>query len=107
MLSSNYKSFPKDTLHEYQAFVLAAPSAFSDCSSALLTAQKITSELSSLHARKQKMESSSATYRERSKLLKLEELKETIKPTESTKVNAIEEYARIKVIPYTCCCKAS
>jgi len=80
--------------------MLAVHGAFSDRSSALLTVQTLVMDLSSLHARAEKLE---AAYSKNfggdtSRVQKLEELKETIRKTEDAKSCAIREYERIKVL---------
>lgn len=79
--------------------MLAVRNAFSDRSGALLTVQTLLSELSSLQSRAQKLEvASSKTFGgERSRIRKLEELKETIRVTEDAKNYAVREYEQIKV----------
>ncbi|KAK7276059.1 hypothetical protein RIF29_17191 [Crotalaria pallida] len=87
-----------DTLHEYLGLMLAVHGAFSDRSSALLTVQTLLSELSSLESRAEKLEAASSKVfgGDKSRIRKLEELKETIKVTEDAKNVAIREYERIK-----------
>ncbi|KAJ4978084.1 hypothetical protein NE237_008864 [Protea cynaroides] len=87
-----------DTLHEYLGLMLAVHSAFSDRSSALLTVQTLLSELSSLHSKAEKLEAASSKIfgGDKSRIRKVEELKETIKATEDAKCIAIREYERIK-----------
>ncbi|KAK9127325.1 hypothetical protein Syun_016122 [Stephania yunnanensis] len=87
-----------DTLHEYLGLMLAVHGAFSDRSSALLTVQTLLSDLSSLHSRAEKLEVASSKIfgGDKSRIRKLEELKETIKVTEDAKMCAIREYERIK-----------
>lgn len=87
-----------DTLHEYLGLMLAVHGAFSDRSSALLTVQTLLSELSSLQSRAEKLEAASSKVfgGDKSRIRKLEELKETIKVTEDAKNVAIREYERIK-----------
>ena len=89
----------QDTLHEYLGLMLAVNSAFSDRSSALLTVQTLLSELDSLHSRAEKLEVASSKIfgGDKSRIRKLEELKETIRVTEDAKHVAIREYERIKV----------
>ncbi|KAF6152666.1 hypothetical protein GIB67_008103 [Kingdonia uniflora] len=88
-----------DALHEYLGLMLAVHSAFSDRSSALLTVQTLLSDLSSLHSRAEKLEAASSKIfgGDKSRIRKIEELKETIKVTEDAKMCAIKEYERIKV----------
>lgn len=90
--------FLQDTLHNYLGLMLAVQSAFSDRSSALLTVQTLTTDLASLQAREEKLESSSARFVDKSKLRRIEELKKTIRITEDAKICAIKEYERIKVM---------
>ncbi|KAK0603438.1 hypothetical protein LWI29_004961 [Acer saccharum] len=87
-----------DILHEYLGLMLAVRSAFSDRSSALLTVQTLISELSSLQLRAEKLEAASSKIfgGDKSRIRKIEELKETIKVTEDAKSVAIKEYERIK-----------
>lgn len=87
-----------DTLHEYLGLMLAVHSAFSDRSSALLTVQTLISELSSLQSRAEKLEAASSKIfgGDKSRINKLEELKETIRVTEDAKHVATREYERIK-----------
>ncbi|KAF8364662.1 hypothetical protein HHK36_033342 [Tetracentron sinense] len=89
-----------DTLHEYLGLMLSVHSAFSDRSSALLTVQTLLSELSSLHSRAEKLEAASSKIfgGDKSRIHKVEELKETIKVTEDAKSCAVREYERIKGI---------
>ncbi|XP_021676718.1 sorting nexin 2B isoform X2 [Hevea brasiliensis] len=87
-----------DTLHEYLGLMLSVHGAFSDRSSALLTVQTLISELSSLHSRAEKLEAASSKIfgGDKSRIRKIEELKETIRVTEDAKHVAIREYERIK-----------
>ncbi|KAJ8509996.1 hypothetical protein OPV22_000430 [Ensete ventricosum] len=86
-----------DTLHEYLGLMLAVHSAFSDRSTALLTVQTLTSDLSSLRAREEKLEASSMRFGgDKSKIHRIEELKETIRNTEDAKICAIKDYECIK-----------
>ncbi|CAA7032332.1 unnamed protein product [Microthlaspi erraticum] len=87
-----------DTLHEYLGMMMAVQGAFADRSSALLTVQTLLSELSSLQARAEKLEAASSKVfgGDKSRIRKIEELKETIKVTEDAKNVAIREYERIK-----------
>jgi phage-related protein len=79
--------------------MLAVNNAFSDRSSALLTVQTLSSELASLHSRIDKLEAASAKIfgGDRSRMRKIEELKETVKATEDAKTFAEREYEQIKV----------
>lgn len=87
-----------DTLHEYMGLMLAVHAAFSDRSSALLTVQTLISDLSSLHSRAEKLETSSSKIfgADKSRFRKMEELKEAIRVTEDAKTCAVREYERIK-----------
>lgn len=87
-----------DTLHEYLGVMLAVNSAFSDRASALLTVQTLLSELSSLHTRIEKLEAASSKIfgGDRSRIRKIEELKETLKVSEDAKNCAVREYEQIK-----------
>lgn len=77
--------------------MLAVNNAFSDRSSALLTVQTLLSELSSLNSRIEKLDVASSKIfgGDRSRIRKIEELKETV--TEDAKTCAIREYEQIKV----------
>lgn len=83
----------------YLGMMLAVNSAFSDRSNALLTVQTLASELSSLHSRIEKLEAASSKIfgGDRSRVRKIEELKETLRVTEDAKRCAHREYERIKV----------
>ena len=80
--------------------MLAVHSAFSDRTSALLTVQTLMSDLTSLHARTEKLEAASSKIfgGDRARIRKVEELKETIRVTEDAKSCALREYERIKVM---------
>lgn len=82
--------------------MLAVHTAFSDRTSALLTVQTLLSELSLLQSRAEKLEAASSKVfgGDRSRIRKLEDLKETIRATEDAKNVAIKEYERIKVCIY-------
>lgn len=79
--------------------MLAVHGAFSDRSSALLTVQTLLSELSSFKLRAEKLEAASSKIfgGDKSRIRKIEELRETIRVTEDAKNVAIREYERIKV----------
>jgi len=87
-----------DKLHDYLGIMLAVNNAFSDRSSALLTVQTLSSELASLHSRIEKLEAASLKIfgGDRSRIRKIEELKETIRVTEDAKTCAEREYEQIK-----------
>ncbi|GAB4827653.1 Sorting nexin 2B, variant 2 [Ancistrocladus abbreviatus] len=87
-----------DKLHDYLGMMLAVDNAFADRSSALLTVQTLASELSSLQSRIEKLEVASSKIfgGDRSRMRKIEELKETVKVTEDAKFCAVREYERIK-----------
>jgi hypothetical protein len=87
-----------DTLHEYLGMMMAVQGAFADRSSALLTVQTLLSELPSLQTRVEKLEAASSKVfgGDKSRIRKIEELKETIKVTEDAKNVAIKGYERIK-----------
>lgn len=89
----------QDKLHEYLGTMLAINNAFSDRSSALLTVQTLSSELASLHLRIEKLEVASSRIfgGDKSRMRKIEELKEAVRVTESAKNCADREYERIKV----------
>ncbi|XP_048323088.2 sorting nexin 2A isoform X2 [Ziziphus jujuba] len=87
-----------DKLHEYLGVMLAANGAFSDRSSALLTVQTLSSDLVSLQSRIEKLEAASSKIfgGDRSRMRKIEDLKETARVTEDAKSCAVREYERIK-----------
>ncbi|KAI3470928.1 hypothetical protein Pfo_027591 [Paulownia fortunei] len=87
-----------DKLHEYLGVMLAVNNAFSDRSSAFLTVQTLLSDLSSLHSRIEKLEAASSMIfgGDRSRIRKIEELRETVRVTEDAKNCAVREYERIK-----------
>ncbi|KAL0458599.1 UNVERIFIED_CONTAM: Sorting nexin 2B [Sesamum latifolium] len=87
-----------DTLHEHMGLMLAVHNAFSDRSSALLTVQTLISELFSLHSRAEKLETASSKIfgGDKTRIRKLEDLKDAIRVTEDAKSCAIREYERIK-----------
>ena len=89
----------QDKLHEYLGIMLAVNNAFSDRTSALLTVQTISSELSSLNLKLEKLETTPSKIfgGDRSRIRKIEELKETVRVTEDAKSCAGREYERIKV----------
>ncbi|MCD9646960.1 Sorting nexin 2B [Datura stramonium] len=88
-----------DILHEHLSLMLGIHHAFSDRSSALLTVQTLISELSSLNSRAEKHETATSKIfgGDKSRVRKLEELKDAIRVTEDAKSCAIREYERIKV----------
>lgn len=79
--------------------MLAVNNAFADRSSAFLTVQTLLSELSSLQSRIEKLEAASSKIfgGDRSRIRKIEELRENIRITENAKVCAVREYEQIKV----------
>ncbi|CAH9069713.1 unnamed protein product [Cuscuta europaea] len=87
-----------DKLHEYLGTMLAVNNAFSDRSNALLTVQTLVSELSSLNSKIEKLEAASSKIfgGDRSRIRKIEELRETVRATEEAKSCAAREYERIK-----------
>ncbi|KAJ0235281.1 Phox homologous domain-containing protein [Hirschfeldia incana] len=87
-----------DTLHDYLGVMMAVQGAFADRSSALLTVQTLLSEVSSLEGRAEKLEAASSKVfgGDKSRIKKIEELKETIKSTEDAKNVAIKQYEQIK-----------
>ncbi|KAK6927148.1 Sorting nexin Vps5-like, C-terminal, partial [Dillenia turbinata] len=87
-----------DTLHEYLGLMMAVHSAFSDRSSALLTIQTLLSELSTLQGKAERLDAASSKVfgGDKSRIRKMEELKETIRVTEDAKNCATREYERIK-----------
>lgn len=87
-----------DILHEHLSLMLGIHHAISDRSSAILTVQTLISELSSLNSRAEKLESATSKIfgGDKSRVRKLEELKDAIRVTEDAKSCAIREYERIK-----------
>ncbi|XP_057474601.1 sorting nexin 2B-like [Actinidia eriantha] len=85
-------------LHDYLGVMLAVNNAFADRSSAMLTVQTLLSELASLNSRIEKLEVASSKIfgGDRSRIRKIEELRETIRVTEDAKSCAVREYERIK-----------
>lgn len=79
--------------------MLAANTAFSERSSALLTVQTLSTELTSLQSRIEKLEAASSKIfgGDRSRMHKIEELKEAVRLTEDAKSCAVREYEQIKV----------
>ena len=92
----------QDMLHEYLGLMLAVHNAFTDRSSALLTVQTLLSDLSSLESKAEKLEAASSKIfgGDKSRVRKIDELKDTIRVTEDAKNVAIREYERIKVSFY-------
>lgn len=89
----------QDKLHDYLGVMLAVNNAFSDRANALLTVQTLLSELASLNLRIEKLEAASTKIfgGDRSRIRKIDELKETVRVTEEAKNCAFREYERIKV----------
>ncbi|KMZ65974.1 hypothetical protein ZOSMA_303G00170 [Zostera marina] len=87
-----------DTLHEYLGLMMPVQTAFSDRSSALLTVQTLLSDLSSTQVKADKLENASSKIFgvDKSRIQKIEELKETVRSTEDAKNVAVREYERIK-----------
>ncbi|KAL6526869.1 hypothetical protein OROGR_015959 [Orobanche gracilis] len=87
-----------DKVHEYLGVMLAVNNAFSDRSSAFLTVQTLLSDLSSLYSRIEKLEAASSKIfgGDRSRIRKIEELREIVRVTEDAKNSAMGEYERIK-----------
>ncbi|KAL4572507.1 hypothetical protein LXL04_019286 [Taraxacum kok-saghyz] len=86
-----------DTVHDHMGLILGVHTAFSDRANALLTVQTLTTELDSLYSQAEKLETSSKTFgSDRSKTLKLGEIREVIRVTEDAKSCASREYERIK-----------
>lgn len=87
-----------DKLHEYLGVMLAVNNAYADRSNALLTVQTLLSELSNLNSRIEKLEAAASKIfgGDRSRVRKIEELKETMRVTDEAKNCAVIEYERIK-----------
>ncbi|XP_074359750.1 sorting nexin 2A-like [Apium graveolens] len=92
-----------DKLHDYLGVMLAINNAFSDRANALLTVQTLLSELASLNVRIENLEAASSKnfYGDKSRIRKIDELKETVRVTEEAKTCAVREYERIKCLPIT------
>ncbi|XP_074378731.1 sorting nexin 2A-like [Apium graveolens] len=92
-----------DKLHDYLGVMLAINNAFSDRANALLTVQTLLSELASLNVRIENLEAASSKNfcGDRSRIHKIDELKETVRVTEEAKTCAVREYERIKCLPIT------
>ncbi|XP_074364419.1 sorting nexin 2A-like [Apium graveolens] len=92
-----------DKLHDYLGVMLAINNAFSDRANALLTVQTLLSELASLNVRIENLEAASSKNfcGDRSRIRKIDELKETVRVTEEAKTCAVREYERIKCLPIT------
>ncbi|KAK9077956.1 hypothetical protein SSX86_002013 [Deinandra increscens subsp. villosa] len=87
-----------DKLHEYLGVMLTVNNAYADRSNALLTVQTLLSELSNLNFRIEKLEAAASKIfgGDRSRVRKIEELKETMRVTDEAKNRAVREYERIK-----------
>ena len=75
-------------------------SAFNDRSAASLTVQTLITEISTLNSRieKLKIASSKVFGGDKTKNTKMEELKEALATTEASRITAVSEYERIKVM---------
>ncbi|GFS33595.1 sorting nexin 2A [Actinidia rufa] len=82
-------------LHEYLGVMLAVNN---DRSSALLTGQTLLSDLSSLNSQIEKLGAASSNIfgGDRSRIHKIEELKDTVRVTEDAKSCALREYERLR-----------
>lgn len=89
-----------DQLHEYLSLMQSVRTAFSDRSNALLTVQTLITEISAINTRIDKLAAASSKIfgGDKSRLHKIEELKEALKTTEEARETAIREYERIKDI---------
>lgn len=87
-----------DQLHEYLSLMQSIHTAFSDRSNALLTVQTLMTELSSMSTRIDKLAVASSKIfgGDKSRMRKIEELKDAIKTTEEARDTALREYERIK-----------
>ncbi|XP_076938411.1 sorting nexin 2B-like [Bidens hawaiensis] len=87
-----------DKLHDYLGVMLDVNNAYSDRSNALLTLQTVVTEISILNSRIEKLETAAFKVfgADRSRIQKIDELKETLRVTEDAKNHAIKEYKRIK-----------
>lgn len=79
--------------------MLDVNNAYTDRSNALLTVQTLVSEVSTLNARIEKLEAVAFKIfgADRSRIQKIDELKDTMRVTEDAKNCAVKEYERIKV----------
>lgn len=91
-----------DQLHEYLNLMQSVHTAFGDRSNALLTVQTLMTEIASLNTRIEKLAAASSKVfgGDKSRIQKMEELKEALKTTELARDTAIREYERIKDINY-------
>ncbi|KAF5795042.1 putative Phox domain, sorting nexin Vps5-like, AH/BAR domain superfamily, PX domain superfamily [Helianthus annuus] len=87
-----------DKLHDYLGVMLDVNNAYSDRSNALLTVQTVVTEISILSSRIEKLEAAAFKIfgADRSRIQKIDELKETLRVTEDAKNHAVKEYKRIK-----------
>ncbi|KAK1667623.1 hypothetical protein QYE76_055782 [Lolium multiflorum] len=87
-----------DTIRKYLETMTSVHNAFTDRSNALLNIQNLSSDLFTLHSRVAKLESVSSRGidQERSRYLKVAELKDTIRTAEDAKSHARKEYDLIK-----------
>ncbi|KAJ9553293.1 hypothetical protein OSB04_017338 [Centaurea solstitialis] len=87
-----------DKLHDYLGEMLAVNSAHSDRSNALLTVQTLESEVSTLNSRIEKLEAVAFKVfgGDRSRIQKIEELKEAMRDTDDAKNCAVRVYEQIK-----------
>ncbi|KAI7749874.1 hypothetical protein M8C21_019759 [Ambrosia artemisiifolia] len=87
-----------DKLHDYLGVMLDVNNAYSDRSNALLTVQTVVTEISILNSRIEKLEAAAFKIfgADRSRIQKIDELKETMRVTEDAKNHAVKEYKRIK-----------
>ncbi|MCO5587952.1 hypothetical protein L7F22_041905 [Adiantum nelumboides] len=89
-----------DQLHEYLNLMQSVHTAFNDRSNALLTAQILMTEIASLNIKIEKLAvaSSKVFGGDRSRMHKIEEMKEALQTTELARDTAVREYERIKNI---------
>lgn len=89
-----------DQLHEYLSLMQSVHTAFGDRSNALLTVQTLLTEISSINTRMDKLAAASSKIfgGDKSRLYKIEELKEALKTTEAARETAVQEYLRVKDI---------
>eukprot|EP00252_Welwitschia_mirabilis_P027006 TRINITY_DN908_c0_g1_i1.p1 TRINITY_DN908_c0_g1~~TRINITY_DN908_c0_g1_i1.p1 ORF type:complete len:585 (+),score=130.44 TRINITY_DN908_c0_g1_i1:292-2046(+) len=87
-----------DKLHEYLGLMQAVHNAFTDRSNALLTVQVLLSDLTNLNNKleRQTAAASKVFGGDKTRNRKIEDLKETIRETESARDCAIKEYEHIK-----------
>lgn len=97
---TTYIFYWQDQLHEYLGLMQALHAAFADRSNALLTVQTLVSDLASLNTRVEKLTLASSKIfgGDKSRIRKVEELKEAVKVADESRDYAQREYDCIKVV---------